>query len=105
MIRALRGHRFVVRHVRNGAEAQDALRQDRYAIILLDHRLPDVSGIHVCKTLRQNGVTTPIVLVSSAHDDEVARRALAAGANDFLTKGMRYGTELPAYLSTLLPPS
>jgi CheY-like chemotaxis protein len=102
VMRALRGTACAIRHVRNGAEAQEAARQAAFDVVLLDHRLPDISGIRVCRILRDAGIKANIVLVSSAKDDDTAQQAFEAGANDYLIKGLVYGDEVSRYMTNLL---
>src|SRR5690349_18419573 len=57
-------------------------------IILLDYLLPAVDGNSVCRTLKMNPATAeiPIILVTASRDADVIEKALAAGAEDFVTK-------------------
>ncbi|SEG70785.1 two-component system, OmpR family, response regulator PrrA [Thermomonospora echinospora] len=69
--------------------------------IVLDVSLPDLSGIEVCRTLQDEGVQVPILMLSAL--DEVADRVagLAAGADDYLVKPFDL-TELALRLRALL---
>lgn len=89
--RALRpaGHHVTV--TRTGSAGIDAARRETYDVFVLDHRLPDMTGIRVCEALRSSGQKAPILMLSSVGDDEVAGRALDAGADDFLIKGLDFG--------------
>ena len=57
-----------------------------YEVLLLDVLLPDGSGIDLCRGLRRDGITTPILILTArdAIDDRV--RGLEAGADDYLAK-------------------
>lgn len=58
-------------------------------LILLDVQMPDLSGIEVCRQLKQEGPTRhiPIVLISAVHtDDSSIREGLDAGADGYITK-------------------
>lgn len=73
-----------------------------YNIILLDCGLPDISGIDVCKCIRQleqeNGLQpTPIVMISAFSKDELAGECAIAGVNELATKPIR-PTELASIL-------
>lgn len=102
VVRALRTSPYTVKHVRTGAEAQEAARHTAFDIVLSDYRLPDISGVQVCRSLRAAGVMAHIVLVSSLLDDETARRAFDAGANDCITKGVAYGDAVSRYLASVM---
>jgi len=57
-----------------------------YALVVLDLLLPKMSGNDVCRSLRAQGVTTPILVLTArtANDDEID--ALTFGADDFVRK-------------------
>ena len=73
------------------AEDLSAFEHHRVAfapdLILLDVQMPEVFGDDVAMTLREwHGVRVPILLVSSLDEDELARRALDAEADGYITK-------------------
>ncbi|MBN9417103.1 hypothetical protein ABS71_11205 [bacterium SCN 62-11] len=71
-------------HYTGGA---DALRlANRYDLLLLDLMLPDVSGLEVCRRLRDEGHPGPILLVSACRSLEERVACLDAGADDYLIK-------------------
>jgi two-component system, cell cycle response regulator len=72
----------------SGAEALHIARTQRPDLILLDLMLPDMRGCDVLASLRADAATanTPVIIMSSTHDSDARLEALAAGADDFLTK-------------------
>lgn len=62
----------IVGEAATGAEALELLRRSAPDLVLLDVRLPDVSGIEVARRLRADGSTVHIVLVSSQASADVA---------------------------------
>ena len=60
-------------------------------IMLLDMQMPDGNGVDVCRHLRHNGFTKPILMLTGKNSDEGIIRGLEAGANDYITKPMRMG--------------
>ena len=62
---------------------------DDTSCLVLDVRLPEMSGIKVQEELAKAGVNTPIVFVTGHGDVATAVRAMKAGAIDFLTKPFR----------------
>ena len=78
-----RGHQIV--EASTAAEGRMAVTDDIEAIVL-DVNLPDGSGFDVCRTLRETGVRTPILMLTAR--DAVADRVegLDAGADDYLVK-------------------
>ncbi len=70
----------------DGAAGLAAGRSGRFDLLLLDVMLPALDGLSVCRRLRAEGVTTPVVMLTVK--DEVADRVagLDAGADDYLSK-------------------
>lgn len=75
-----------VDHARVGEEALAALSVGTYDIILLDMRMPGLSGEQVARLLRKRGVDTPIVALTANGFDDDRRACLDAGMDDFLVK-------------------
>lgn len=72
----------------DGQQALELAKQHRPALILLDHMMPEMDGVEVCKALRANHDTreTPIVILTARADEATKLEALTAGASDFVTK-------------------
>jgi signal transduction histidine kinase len=72
----------------DGQQAVDKASQFLPDLVLLDMMMPEKDGLQACREIREHTPThgTPIVLLTARADDETKRAALAAGANDFLTK-------------------
>ena len=103
IFRALRaGHRFEAVHVRNGSEGLEAAAASAFGACVVDYRLPDMSGVEMCRRLRSLGLQAPILLLSSVQSDAVVERALAAGADDFLVKHLSFANHLEEELERLL---
>lgn len=71
-------------------DALDLLTRQSVDLIMLNHTLVDMRGPDLVRALREQGVTTP-VLVVSAHPGNVREEALEAGANAFVDKMDRVG--------------
>lgn len=78
----------------SGAEALKIAKEDRYDVIILDVGLPDMDGREVCRLMRRNGVTSPIIMLTGADTDADTILGLDAGANDYVTKPFRLGVLL-----------
>lgn len=61
-------------------------REYAYDAILLDLMLPKVNGFKVCQTLREEGVWTPILMLTAKAGDWDVAEGLDTGADDYLTK-------------------
>ena len=82
----LRGHEVVA--VATAEEAERALTETNFPLLILDWMLPGKSGIDLCRELRlrSDGDEMFILLVTAKGDREDLEQALEAGANDYLTK-------------------
>ena len=80
---------FLTDVVSSGHGAIDKTLEHYYDIILVDSRLPDIDGTAVCIAMRQNGIKSPIVMLSEIDTDEATILALDAGANDYVIKPFR----------------
>jgi len=67
-------------------EALDACVGAPPAAILVDIAMPDVDGLELCTLLRRRGVTCPILVVSARPGHELTRKAIEAGADEFIRK-------------------
>lgn len=77
---------FEVDIARTGREAGALLLHPDYDIMVLDVMLPDISGLTLCRSIRDSGNTTPVLMLTAkaSLDDRV--EGLNAGADDYLTK-------------------
>ncbi len=82
----LAGEGFAVSWAENGQRALELARTLDPHLILLDVRLPDISGFDVCRQLRAEGKRQPILMLT-ARDEEVDKvLGLELGADDYVVK-------------------
>jgi len=84
----------------NGDEALDWVEVAEFDVIVLDVMLPVRDGIEVCRTLRQRGLRTPILMLTARDAVEDRVRGLDSGADDYLVKPFAFA-ELLARLRAL----
>src|SRR5580658_1973001 len=76
---------YEVQDARSGEEALDAIRENRFDLILLDMNMPGMGGLETCRSTRAGSEAAIIMLtVRDSEHDKVA--ALDAGADDYVTK-------------------
>jgi pilus assembly protein CpaE len=76
----------VVGIARTGREGIDLAREVTPDVVLMDINMPDMDGITATETIREAVPHTQIVILSVQGDPNYMRRAMLAGARDFLTK-------------------
>ncbi|WP_299413576.1 response regulator [Acaryochloris sp. IP29b_bin.148] len=86
--------------VTDGQQALEQIYRAVYDIVLLDLGLPVVDGWTVLKTLRAQGLTVPIIVITALVDQ--GDLVLASGANDFIGKPFQF-SELLGMIERILP--
>ena len=77
---------YEVTAVDNGTAALKAVKNEYFDLIILDIMLPEMDGFSLCRILRQEGSTIPILMLT-AKDEEIDKvLGLEIGADDYLTK-------------------
>lgn len=93
--RALRQEpRWRVETARLGEEALERCAEGGVDLVLLDYRLPDMSGLDVLRELRAKGKTPDVILMTSQGSEEVAIQALKSGASAYVVKNTDFGKRL-----------
>ena len=77
-----------------GADALEAAMSDYFDVIVLDVGLPDMDGREVCRLMRRNGVTSPIIMLTGSDTEADTILGLDAGANDYTPKPFNIGVLL-----------
>ena len=74
--------------VNSGAAALDLIARQSSTLdmILMDITLGDMEGFDVIQTIRRNGVTTPVIIISGRNEDYDFMYGLSLGADDYVTK-------------------
>jgi DNA-binding response OmpR family regulator len=96
----LRGEGHTAETAADGDEGLRLASSGRFDLAVVDVMLPGLDGLHVASTLRERGVTTPILMLTARDtiDDRVA--GLRAGADDYLVKPFAFA-ELVARIDAL----
>ena len=69
-----------------GHSGLQKILQFNYDLVLLDIMLPELSGFDICKTVRKEGVNTPIILLTAKGEEIDKVLGLEFGADDYITK-------------------
>ena len=84
--RGLEEHRLHADLVDDGLEGLRLASGGQYDLLVLDVRLPGMSGLELVRTLRDRGITAPILMLTAQDSVEFKVQALRAGADDYVTK-------------------
>jgi two-component system copper resistance phosphate regulon response regulator CusR len=84
--RGLEEQQYIADWVTDGAEALRVVSAVPYDLIILDLRLPSMNGLEVLRTLRDRGLTLPVLVLTAQDSVEFKVDALRAGADDYVTK-------------------
>jgi DNA-binding response OmpR family regulator len=82
----LEEQQYIADWVTDGEEALQVAATVPYDLIILDLRLPKLSGLEVLRTLRDRGVAVPVLILTAQDTVEYKVDALRAGADDYVTK-------------------
>ena len=83
------------------AKTRILLYRDEYDLVLLDLTLPGMSGMELTRSLRQEGLTTPIIIITGQSDTDTKIALLDSGADDYVVKPYSAG-ELIARINSVL---
>ena len=84
--RGLRAEGFDVEVAYDGVSGLNRARDEDVDAVVLDIMLPGLNGYRVCRTLREEGVGTPILMLTAKDGEYDEAEALDTGADDFLSK-------------------
>lgn len=71
---------------RDGVTALKKITGFSYDLVILDIMLPKLSGLDVCKRAREQGIATPIIMLTARSEEIDKVRAFDLGADDYVTK-------------------
>ncbi len=80
------GRNFNVTEVECGDEAMAALEQGIFDLIMLDYKLPDMTGLDILSKIRENDSDVVVIMMTAYSSIESAVDAMKLGAYDYLTK-------------------
>ncbi|OQX46226.1 MAG: hypothetical protein B0D85_04190, partial [Candidatus Sedimenticola endophacoides] len=98
---------YAVTLVEDGLRGLAALRENRYDLALIDYQMPGLNGLEVLRTMREQRLETPALMLTGAGDEQLAVRAIQAGALNYLVKDAagEYLKQLPPLIAESLEQS
>lgn len=85
-LRLMIGGYYVVEVAHDGDQAMQQVAENDFALVLLDLNLPFMSGLDICRALRENNQNMPILIITGEDSPMVMIELLNAGADDYLVK-------------------
>jgi len=82
----LRLEGYEVSGAKEGLEGLSLAKEQEYDLVILDIMLPKMDGFEVCKQLRKDGITTPILILTAKSQEIDTVLGLELGADDYVTK-------------------
>ncbi len=83
---ALREEGYEIHMARTGPDGLRLAREQRPDLLILDLMLPGMSGLEICKRLRDDGLATPVLMLTSKAEEDDRVLGLELGADDYVTK-------------------
>ena len=97
----LRSDGYVVESSDDGLKGQELATKNPFDLIILDVMLPSRDGFEVCRRLREDGVNTPVLMLTARSELNNKVQGFKAGSDDYLTKPFET-PELEARIEALL---
>ena len=84
----LEKNQFKVDWVLDGREALERIKTNRYNLIILDLMLPGISGLDICREIRENPTNkdVPVIVLTALSDEDTKVKGFSVGADDYVTK-------------------
>lgn len=98
--KSLKAEGYAVDLAFDGLNGESLAKTSDYDVIILDIMLPKQDGWTTCKNLRNNNITSPIIMLTALDDVADKINGLDCGADDYLAKPFHFG-ELMARLRSL----
>lgn len=77
---------FICMQATNGEAAVDYTKREKFDLIIMDIRMPGVSGIDALRTIKEETPEQPVVMVTAVNEAETAVEAMRLGAYDYVMK-------------------
>lgn len=89
---------FRVREVDSGESAIEALKADKFDVVLLDFKIGEVSGLNVLQWMHEQKLETPVIMFTGAGSETIAVEAMKLGAYDYVRKDLIDQDHLPVLI-------
>jgi DNA-binding response OmpR family regulator len=101
VMKGLKQSGFAVDHAAEGGEGLQQARSGSYDAMVLDLMLPGIDGLSILRKVRQEGIRSPVIILSARASVDDRIKGLQAGGDDYLTKPFAF-SELLARIQALI---
>ena len=84
--RAVERNDFLCAQAADGESAVVVAREDRFDVIIMDVRMPGISGIEALRAIKQDNPGQIVMMMSGTAEAETVSEAMELGASDYVTK-------------------
>jgi DNA-binding NtrC family response regulator len=103
LLKQFSARKFFVSWHNNGSSAIEEIAKNKdIQIILMDYYLPEKNGLEIVKQLRDDGIETPVIFLTSNKNFKIAVEAMKYNVEDYLIKDETAGSILPRTILTAL---
>ncbi|MBC2193992.1 response regulator transcription factor [Listeria booriae] len=82
----LQNEGYTILQAYDGAQVWEIVQKEALDLVVLDIMMPEMDGLEVCRLMRQEGITTPILMLSAKAEDNDKIMGLLTGADDYMVK-------------------
>ncbi|MBC1492346.1 response regulator transcription factor [Listeria booriae] len=82
----LQNEGYTIFQAYDGAQVWEIVQKETLDLVVLDIMMPEMDGLEVCRLMRQEGITTPILMLSAKAEDNDKIMGLLTGADDYMVK-------------------
>lgn len=86
LVELLTKESYKITAAENANKAKTYLNMTDFDLVILDVRLPDGSGLDICREIRADGKTMPVLFLTACDDENEIVTGLDSGADDYVTK-------------------
>lgn len=92
---------YVVESCGTGETAMELLQNNEYDVVLLDHKLPEMSGLEVLRRMHLKNIDIPAIMITGFGSEELAVDTMKLGAYDYISKAHLEVDKLPLTINNV----
>lgn len=94
-------NKFQIHSCDSGESAVEALEKESFDVVILDHRMPAMSGLDVLQWMHERKIDIPVIMLTAAGSETIAVEAMRLGAYDYLRKDQIEIDRLPITINSV----